>query len=80
MFKELFMDYGTMRYDDTQFELMMTLGKYHNNGIPIFFEDKPSTPQDVVNFMMVREDEVYMPDYVTDSENHLIQIRYDRVK
>ncbi len=74
------MDYGTMRYDDTQFELMMTLGRYHNEGIPIFIEDKPSTPQDVVNIMMVREDEVFMPDYVTDANNHLVQIRYDRVK
>ncbi len=74
------MDVGTVKYDDTQFELMMMLGRYHSNGIPIFFEDKPSTPQDVVNIMMVKEDEVYMPDYVTDQNNRVVQIRYDHVR
>ena len=68
------------RRDDTDFELMMMLAKYQKNGVPIFFEDRPCTPQEVVNIMMVREDEVYMPDYVTDQQNKVIQIRYDHVK
>ncbi|HBB59851.1 MAG TPA: hypothetical protein DIS68_03045 [Lachnospiraceae bacterium] len=73
------MTYG-MTYDDSQFELMMRLGRFQKNGIPIFFEGKPCTPRDVVNIMMVREDEVYMPDYVTDKDDKVVQIRYDHVK
>lgn len=73
------MDIG-MRYDDSQLELMMLLGRYQRNGIPIFFEDKPCSPSEVVNIMMVKEDEVYMPDYVTDKNNRVVQIRYDHVK
>lgn len=68
------------RRDDTDVDLMMMLAKYHNNGVPIYFEDKPTTPQEVVSMMMVREDEVYMPDYVTDKDNKVIQIRYDHVR
>ncbi|MBO5551268.1 MAG: hypothetical protein J5966_04855 [Lachnospiraceae bacterium] len=68
------------RHDDTDAELMMMLARYQAKGIPIYFEDRPCTPQEVVNIMTVREDEVYMPDYVTDNHNKVVQIRYDHVK
>ncbi len=68
------------RHEGTDAELMMLLAKYQANGGPIYFEDQPSTPQEVVNIMTVIEDEVYMPDYVTDNQNHVVQIRYDHVK
>ena len=74
------MNSQTVNYSDTQFELMMKLGRYHSQGVPIFFEDRQCSPQEVVNIMMVREDEVYMPDYVTDLNDKLLQIRYDHVK
>ena len=73
------MDVGN-RHDGVDVELMMLLAKYQANGVPIFFEDRPSTPQEIVDIMMVHEDEVYMPDYVTDTQDRLIQIRYDHVK
>lgn len=73
------MDVGRRR-DDTDFELMMMLGRYHDHGIPIYFEDRPSTPQEVVKIMTAKEDEVYMPDYVTDKDDKIVQIRYDHVK
>ncbi|MBQ8956529.1 MAG: hypothetical protein IJ075_06140 [Lachnospiraceae bacterium] len=68
------------RRDDTDAELMMMLAKYQASGVPIYFEDRPCTPQEVVNIMMVKENEVYMPDYVTDKHNNVVQIRYDHVK
>ena len=68
------MDKGRRR-DGTDVELMMMLARYQQEGVPIYFEDRPSTPQEVVNMMMVREDEVYMPDYVTDKQNKVVQIR-----
>ena len=67
-------------YSSIQFELMMLLGDYMQRGIPIFFDNKPCTPAEVVNAMMVREDEVYMADFVRDEYGHLLQIRYDHVK
>ena len=73
------MDKGRRR-DGTDVELMMLLARYQQEGVPIYFEDRPSTPQEVVDMMMVREDEVYMPDYVTDKQNKVIQIRYNHVK
>lgn len=68
------------RHDGVDVELMMMLARYQANGVPIFFEDRPSTPQEIVDIMMVHEDEIYMPDYVTDTDNHVVQIRYDHVK
>ncbi|MCR5774511.1 MAG: hypothetical protein K6G42_05455 [Lachnospiraceae bacterium] len=68
------------RHDDTDVDLMMLLAKYHSNGVPIFFEDRPCTPQEVIDIMTVKENEVYMPDYVTDTQDNVIQIRYDHVK
>ena len=73
------MDVGTRR-DDTDFELMMFLGRYHDHGIPIYFEGQESSPQEVVKYMTNRDDEVFMPDYVIDNDDNVVQIRYDHVK
>ncbi|MBO6112966.1 MAG: hypothetical protein J6P45_07970 [Lachnospiraceae bacterium] len=68
-----------VQYDEVQFELMMQLGDYVRQGIPIFFDNVPSTPYDVVNNLAVKEDEVYMADFVRDDRGNLTQIRYDHV-
>ena len=39
------------RHEGTDAELMMLLAKYQANGVPIYFEDQPSTPQEVVNII-----------------------------
>src|SRR5574344_2040508 len=39
-------------YSSIQFELMMLLGDYMQRGIPIFFDNKPCTPAEVVKAMM----------------------------
>lgn len=74
------MNRNLINYSNIQFELMMQLGDYMQQGIPIFFENRPCTPADVVNAMMVKEDEVYMADFVRDERGRLLQIRYDRVE
>ncbi|MBR1875793.1 MAG: hypothetical protein IJ805_01645 [Lachnospiraceae bacterium] len=68
-----------VQYDEVQFELMMQLGDYVRQGIPIFFDNVPSTPYDVVNNLAVKEDEVYMADFVRDDRGNLTQIRYNHV-
>ncbi len=69
----------TVQYDEIQFELMMQLGDYVQQGIPLYFDNVPSTPLEVVNNLSVRENEVYMADFVRDDRGHLTQIRYDHV-
>ncbi len=76
------MNYRTrnvQRPDDIQFELMMQLGDYAERGIPLFFENVPSTPYEIANNLLVRENEVYMADFVRDDRGNLTQIRYDHV-
>ena len=68
-----------VQYDKMQFDLMMQLGDYVSQGIPIYFDNAPSTPYDVVNKLSVREDDVYMADFVRDERGRLTQIRYDHV-
>ncbi len=71
--------HNAVQYDEIQFELMMQLGDYVQQGIPLFFEDTPSTPREIVNNLMNNHDEVYMADYVRDDRGNLTQIRYDHV-
>ena len=65
--------------EEIEFDLMMQLGDYVERGIPLFFENKPSTPYEVANNLTVRENEVYMADYVRDDLGNPMQIRYDKV-
>ncbi len=69
-----------VQYNEIQFELMMQLGDYVQQGIPIFFDNVPSTPFEVVNNIAVNENEVYMADFVRDDRGNLTQIRYDHVR
>lgn len=68
------------RRDDTDARLKRMLIRYRNKGVQIFLKGHPSTPQEVVQELMVHDNLVFMPDYVTDVNNRLVQIRYDLVK
>lgn len=62
-----------------QLELFMELENYVRNGIPIYLSGKPASPDKVVEQVMVKEDNVYMADYVRNEEGTLQQICYDRI-
>ena len=66
-----------IKYED---ELIKMLMHYQSDGVSIFFEDQPSTPAEVVTMMMIHDDEVYMPDYIMDKQDKLVQIRFDQVE
>ncbi len=66
-------------YDRLQFELMMQLSDYVKQGVPLYFENDPSTPHEIIQNLNSNKDEVYMADYVRDDRGHLSQIRYDHV-
>ena len=70
---------GKRKRSESDKELMKMLKFYQSDGISIFFEDHPSTPQEVVNKMMIHEDEVFMGDYIMNPYGRLVQIRFDPV-
>lgn len=50
-----------------------------SQGIELYLDGQPSSPTIIVE-RFVREDVVYMPDFVIDDDGVLTQIRYDRVR
>lgn len=61
-------------------ELFTELTEYERQGIPIKMEDSPASPLQVVAAFMVKEDSVYMKDYVVDEENKIKEICFHKVK
>lgn len=49
-----------------------------DQGIELYLDGKPASPDGIVE-RFVREDTVYMPDFVIDENGILIQVRYDKI-
>lgn len=49
-----------------------------DQGIELYLEGKPASPDGIVE-RFVREDTVYMPDFVINEEGVLTQVRYDKI-
>ncbi|MDE6950446.1 MAG: hypothetical protein K2P64_05970 [Lachnospiraceae bacterium] len=47
-------------------------------GIDLYLDGRPASPSRIVE-RFVREDTVYMPDFVIGDDGVLIQIRYDKI-
>ncbi len=58
---------------------MAELQNYSQQGISIWLDGSPSSPDRICDAHRVREDISYMRDYVFD-ENGLREIHFDRVK
>lgn len=58
--------------------LKSQLEKLEKKGVKLYFDGAPSSTEDIVK-KCVNEDTVYMPDYVTDENGKLKEIRYDRI-
>ena len=58
--------------------LRTRLGRLEKEGIKLFFNGVTSTTEYIVE-NCIREDTVYMPDYVTDEYGRIKEIRYDKV-
>lgn len=46
----------------------------------LWLNGKPSTPSDIMNQCMIREEEEYMRDFVSDDDDHIIGIGFDYIK
>ncbi len=49
-----------------------------SQGIELYLDGLPASPSGIVE-RFVREDVVYMPDFVINEEGILTQVRYDKV-
>lgn len=58
---------------------LSTLSFYANNGIRLYVQDKPVSPEQTVMKVM-EEGSDYMADYVDDENGDLSEIRFDRVQ
>lgn len=58
--------------------LKSQLEKMEKSGIKLYLNGLPSTTEYIVR-KCVNEDTVYMPDYVTDEDGKVKEIRYDRI-
>lgn len=50
-----------------------------SQGIELYLDGLPASPSGIVE-RFVREDAVYMPDFVIDEEGILTQVRYDKIR
>ncbi|MCI8924178.1 MAG: hypothetical protein HFI45_09340 [Lachnospiraceae bacterium] len=58
--------------------LKSQLERMERTGVKLYLDGAPSTTDYIIE-NCVREDTVYMPDYVTDGKGNLKEIRYDLV-
>lgn len=58
--------------------LKLRLEKMEKTGVKLYLNGVPSTTEYIVE-NCIREDTVYMPDYVTDEYGRIKEIRYDKV-
>lgn len=56
-----------------------SLDSLRKAGIKLFMDGKPASPEQIAG-KCVREDFVYMADYVIAETGQLKEIRYDRIK
>lgn len=57
--------------------LLQRLKKWEEAGIRLYLDGTPTSSEHIENCM--KEDTLYMPDYVTDKEGKIKEIRYDRI-
>lgn len=63
------------KYSDS---LKKRLKKWEEAGIRLYMDGTP-TSSEYIEQKCVNEDTLYMPDYVTDKEGRIKEIRYDRI-
>ena len=60
--------------------LQKELNAYARAGMKLWLNRKPSTPSDIMHQCMIREEEEYMRDFVSDDDDHIIGIGFDYIK
>lgn len=58
--------------------LLQRLKKWEAAGIRLYLDGAPTSSESIER-NCVNEDTLYMPDYITDKEGKIKEIRYDRI-
>lgn len=58
--------------------LRKRLRKWEEAGVRLYLDGAPTNSESIER-NCVNEDTLYMPDYITDKEGRLKEIRYDRI-
>ena len=58
--------------------LKSQLEKLEKKGIKLYLNGQPSTTEHIIK-NCVNEDNIYMPDYVTDERGRIKEVRYDKI-
>lgn len=58
--------------------LLKRLKKWEEAGIRLYIDGTPTSSESIEQ-ICVNEETLYMPDYVTDKEGKIKEIRYDRI-
>ena len=65
---------------DDVIEFKKHLKKISGQGVDLYLEGKPASPDEIAKKFFVGEDAVDMPEEVMDESGKLTQVRYDKVK
>ena len=60
--------------------LRRELHSYEEKGTHLYLDDKPSKADEIVNACIFAEDSDYMRDFVSDDNDHITEIHFNRIK
>ena len=55
------------------------LEMYEQSGVSMKIDDYPASPMQIVTAHMVKEDQVYMRDYVWDEKGHMKELSFHNI-
>lgn len=61
-------------------EFWQKLRDMAESGTRLYLDGKQSSAEEIINICFVKEEAVYMPDYILDDEGRLAELRYDKIK
>lgn len=67
------------RKDKNYQELFAELTKYERSGVPLQIDGFPASPLQIVSAHMVREDSVYMRDYIMDEKGMIQELDFCKI-
>ncbi|MDD2970768.1 MAG: hypothetical protein PHE02_01365 [Lachnospiraceae bacterium] len=67
------------RKQDIQLEVYEMLKAAIHDGVQLYMEGEPSSPESITQECCLNEESIYMPDYVTDGEGKLVELHYDKI-
>jgi len=60
-------------------KLIKELREYKSKQVDLLLEGRQSTPQQIANACLVREEGCYMREYVGDEDGAIVEIRFNKI-